>query len=334
MFALALVLLSVYSTLKYTLEGKTAYVAIAVLSGFYASMVREVALMTLLFAWFVFWIKYGGSRRRLFWTIVPIILFTVSGYYVINSMRGVHFLYPLRGAIDPRAQQWYLTHVSFWSVLRHGYWSQTIGEIVKVFSLFIPLFLLTKPQDRGLALAFGCQVAFIFILMPSTAGLDRYVMFTLPFLTIAYGNVFRNYRRWLPFLLVGVIILYPVQGRYIEGRIPDDFEEIVQHLDQNDFALCREQAQLAYRVGCRAGWTSLFWSGDLYDSFENVNRLDDLIEKHGITHVVIDKRLIIPARGPMIGNEAVGYPEDWVERVKNIGIKVHETKHYVLYRVG
>jgi len=158
-------------------------------------------------------------------------------------------------------------------------------------------------------------------------------MFTLPFLAIAYGNVFKNFRRWLPILLVGIIIIYPAQGYILEKEVPDDFDDIARHLGQNDFVLTREQAQLAYRVGCRAGWTSLFWSGDLYDTFDNVERLENFIMEHGVTHVLVDKELIIAADSPMIGNEAVGYPRDWVNKVDDIGLKIDETEHYILYEM-
>lgn len=337
MFALMLVLLSVYLTLKYLLEKKTQYAAIAIFAGFYASITREVALMTLLFAWLVLWLKYRESRKRLFWIIVPIVSLAAFGYYLVNCLiREVHFLYPLQGAIDLKAHQWYSAHVSFWSVLSHGYWSQALGEIVKVFSLFIPLFFLIKPQDRTLALAFGCQIALIFILMPSTAGLDRYVMFTLPFLAIAYANAWKKLPKRAPviILLVGMFVLYPAQGYALEKRFPTNFEGVTENLGPDDFVLFREHGQLAYRVGCRAGWTSLFWSSDLFESFENVDKVENLIEKHGVTHILIDKELILPVDSPMIGDEVIGYPKEWVEKIENIGTKICETQRYVLYQVG
>lgn len=333
MFALMLVLLSVYATLRYVLEGKSVYAALAVGSGFYAVMTREIALMTLLFAWLVLWMKYRDRHRKLLQLIIPIVLLTGLGYYSVNSvMRGESLLYPLQGATDSQAYQWYSGHVSFWTILVNGYWLQALGAVIAAFSVFI-LLPLTKPQDRILALVFGCQIILIFVLMPSTAGLDRYVMFTLPFLAIAYGNVFKNFRRWLPILLVGIIIIYPAQGYILEKEVPDDFDDIARHLGQNDFVLTREQAQLAYRVGCRAGWTSLFWSGDLYDTFDNVERLENFIMEHGVTHVLVDKERIIAADSPMIGNEAVGYPRDWVNKVDDIGLKIDETEHYILYEM-
>ncbi len=332
-FALMLVLLSTYATLKYILEGKSVYVALAVGFGFYASITREIALMTLLFVWLVLWLKYNNQRTRLFQVLIPIILLTSLGYYLVNPvLRGTNLLYPLQGSLDPKAYGWYMSHLSFWNILVHGYLLQTLGIIVVAFTAFIPLFL-TKPQDRTLALVFGSQIMLIFILMPSVAGLARYVMFTLPFLTIAYGNIFKNCKRWLPALFVGALILYPVQGLHLNARIPNDFDDITRHLDENDFVLTREQAQLAYRIGCRAGWTALFWSGDLYDTFENVEKLENFITKHGVTHVLIDKGLIIPADSPMIGEEAVKYPQDWVDKIENIGLKIDETEHYILYEV-
>lgn len=333
MFALMLVLLSVYATLRYFLEGKSVYAALAVGSGFYAGVTREIALMTLLFAWLVLWIKYRDRHRKLLQLIIPIILLTGLGYYSINSvMRGESLLYPLQGATDPQAYQWYSSHVSFWTVLLNGYWLQALGAVIAAFSVFIPL-ILTKPQDRILALVFGCQIVLIFVLMPSTAGLDRYVMFTLPFLAIAYGNVFKNFKRLLPILLVGIMIIYPAQGYILEKEVPDDFNDIIRHIGKNDFVLAKEQGQLAYRVECRAGWTSLFWSGDLYNTFDNVELLENFIMEHGVTHVLIDKRLVIAADSPMIGNDAVGYPRDWVNKVDNIGLKIDETEHYILYEM-
>ena len=333
MFALMLVLLSVYATIKYASGGKLGYAALAIGTGAYACMAREIALVTLFFAWLVLWLKYAKQRKRLFQTILPIVFLVGLGYYWVNcAVRGVSLLYPLQGAVDSQAYGWYSSHVSFWNVLAHGYWLQVLGAVIGAFSIFLLLFF-TKPQDRTLALAFGCQSILIFILMPSTAGLDRYVLFTLPFLAIAYGNVFKNPKRWLPVLLVGAVILYPAQGVYLESQIPDDFDGIIQHLDQNDFVLAREQAQLAYRVGCRAGWTSLFWSGDLFDTFDNVELLENFITEHGVTHVLINKGLIIAADSPMIGTDAVGYPRDWVNKVDNIGLKVDETEHYILYKV-
>lgn len=333
MFALMLVLLSTYATLRYILEGKPIYIALAVGSGFYASMTREIALMTLLFVWLVLWFKYNNQRMRLFQILIPIILFTGLGYYLVNPvLRGTNLLYSLQGSPDPKAYEWYMDHLSFWNILAHGYSLQALGIIVVAFTAFIPLFL-TKPQDRTLALVFGSQIILIFILMPSVAGLARYVMFTLPFLTIAYGNIFKNCKRWLPILFVGTLILYPAQGLHVNARIPNDFDNISHHLAENDFVLTREQAQLAYRIRCRAGWTALFWSGDLYDTFENVEKLENFITKHGVTHVLIDKELIIPADSPMIGEDAVGYPQDWVDKVENIGLKIDETEHYILYEV-
>ncbi len=333
MFALMLVLFSVYATLRYVLGGKSVYAMLAVGSGFYAIMTREIALMTLLFAWLVIWIKYRDRHRKLLQLIIPIVILTSLGYYSVNSiMRGESLIYPLQGATDPQAYQWYSSHVSFWTVLVNGYWLQALGAVIVAFSVFIPL-LLRKPQDRILALVFGCQIVLIFVLMPSTAGLDRYVMFTLPFLAIAYGNVFKNFRRWLPILLVGIMIIYPANGYLLENGVPDDFNDIISHVDENDFVLAREQGQLAYRVGCRAGWTSLFWSGDLYDTFDNVERLENFITEHGVTHILVDKRLIIAADSPMIGNDAVGYPQDWVNKVNDIGLKIDETEHYILYEM-
>lgn len=333
MFALMLVLLSVYGTLRYSIEGKSVYAALAIGSGFYACMTREIALMTLLFAWFVLLIKFNKQRKRLFQILVPIVLLIGLGYYLVNPvLRGTPLFYPIWGAPDPQAYGWYMSHLSFWNILVHGYLLQAFGMIAVTFTLFILLFL-TKPQDRTLALVFGSQIILIFILMPSVAGLARYVMFTLPFLAIAYGNIFKNHKRWLPILIVGILIVYPAQGLHLNMRIPDDFDDIARHLDQNDFVLTREQAQLAYRVGCRAGWTSLFWSGDLYDSFDDVERLENFITEHGVTHVLVDKRLIIAADSPMIGNDAVGYPQDWVNKVDNIGLKIDETEHYILYEM-
>jgi hypothetical protein len=336
MLALLLVLLSVYFMLRYLQEGSKIYAVAAVLSGFYGSMVREFALVTILFAGLAFLLKYKEKRRQIAACLIPIILLTGLGYYWVNCLiRGENLLYPFLGGIDPQASQWYMSHVSFWNVLLHEP-VQALGELLKVFSLFIPIFLLVRPRDKVLALVFGGQIALTFALFPSTAGLDRYVMFTLPFLAIAYANAWERLprRTLIVILLVGLFVLYPAQGYAINKRFPNNFEGITENLGPNDNVLFRDSGQLAYRTGCKANWTSLFWSSDLFDSFENVDKVENLIKKHGITHVLIDKELILPTNSPMIGNEAMGYPEKWVEKIENIGTKISETHRYLLYGVG
>lgn len=333
MFALMLVLASTYFTLRYIREENFLYLALAVGSGFYAGMTREIAVVTLPFIWLVLWLKFNEKRRNLLKVVIPIVLFTGLGYYLVNPIfRGTDLIYPVQGGPDPSAYNWYMNHLSFWSSLTQGYFMHALGIIIVAFSVFLPLFF-TKPQDKTLALVFGGEILVILMLMPSTAGLARYVMFTLPFLTIAYGNHFENSKRWIPILFLGALIIYPAQGLYLDSENPNDFNQITSHLDQNDFVLAREQGQLAYRVGCRAGWTSLFWSGDLYDTFENVDRLENFISKHGVTHVLINKELIVPSDSQMIGTEAVGFPQDWVNEIDNIGLKIDETEHHVLYEV-
>ncbi len=172
--------------------------------------------------------------------------------------------------------------------------------------------------------------------MPSSAGLQRYIMFTLPFLAVAYGNAWRKITQktkvWLPVLVIGILAVYPAQG-FLGNTIPSDFDKATDEIDQYDTVLARRNTNLAYETKCRAAWTSLFWSGDLYDTFENVNKLEELIKKHGITHVLINKDLIIPPESPMIGNDAMGFPRDWMNKVDNLGSKILETEHYRLYRV-
>jgi len=335
-FALMLVLLSAYFMLKYVQEDKKVYAFVAILSGFYGSMAREFALVTILFASLAFLLKYTGKWRRIVHICLPMLFLTAMGYYLVNcSIRGQHLLYPFLGKSDPGAWEWYTTHNSFWSVLRYEY-AQALGEILIVFSLFLPIFLLTRPRDKTLAFIFGCQIAFTFIFLPSTGGLRRYVMFTLPFLAIAYANALQKFsKRTLAFiLLLGMFILYPAQGYALEKDFPTNFEGVAENLGPNDSVLFRKYGQLAYKTGCKANWTSLFWSSDLFESFENVDKVENLIEKHGITHVLIDKYIIVRADSPMIGDEAVGYPEKWVEKIENIGMKISETQRYVLYRVG
>jgi hypothetical protein len=335
-FALMLMLLSVYFTLKYLQEGKKVYALVAVLSGFYGGMTREFALVTILFANLAFLIKYKEKWRRIVHVFLPILFLTTMGYYWVNcSIRGQSLLYPFFGKSDPGAWEWYTTHVSFWNVLRYES-VQALGEILKVFSLFLLIFLLTRPRDKTLALIFGCQIVLTFIFLPSTGGLRRYVMFALPFLAIAYANALQRFsKRTLIFaLLLGMFILYPAQGYALERDFPANFEGAAENLGPDDSVLFRKYAQLAYMTGCKANWTALFWSSDLFESFENVDKVENLIEKHGITHVLIDKDLIIPTDSLMMGDEAIGHPEKWVEKIENIGTKISETPRYVLYQVG
>lgn len=335
-FALMLVLFSAYFTLKYVQEGKKTYALVAVLSGFYGAMTREFALLTILFANLAFLLKYKERWHRIVYVCLPILFLTGMGYYLVNcSIRGENILYPFVGKSDPGAWEWYSTHVSFWSVLRYEY-AQGLWEILIMFTLFLPIFLLTRPQNKTLALIFGCQVALTFILLPSTGGLPRYVMFTLPFFAIAYANALQKFpkRTLTSILILGMFVLYPVQGYALNKRFPPNFEGITENLGPNDNVLFREYGQLAYRIGCKANWTSLFWSSDLFDSFENVDKVENLIKTNGITHVLIDKELILPTNSPMIGNEAMGYPEKWVEKIENIGTKISETHRYLLYKVG
>jgi len=299
-------------------------------------MVREFALVTILFASLAFSLKYKEKRRQIGTYLIPVILLTALGYYWVNCIvRGQNFLYPFLGGMDPKASDWYMSHVSFWNVLRYEP-VQALGELLKVFSLFIPIFLLVRPRDKTLALVFGGQIALTFILLPSTAGLDRYVMFTLPFLAIAYANAWERLPRGAPIviLLVGMFIFYPAQGYALEKKFPSNFEGITENLGPNDSVLFREYGQLAYRTGCKANWTSLFWSSDLFESFENVDKVENLIKTHGITHVLIDKKIILQTNSSTIGNQAMGYPEKWVEKIENIGTKIRETQRYTLYRVG
>jgi hypothetical protein len=160
-------------------------------------------------------------------------------------------------------------------------------------------------------------------------------MFTLPFLALAYANAWERLPRKAPMviLLAGMFIFYPAQGYALEKKFPSNFEGIAENLGPNDSVLFREYGQLAYRTGCKANWTSLFWSSDLFNSFENVDMVENLIETHGITHILIDK-LILQTHSSMIGNEAMGYPEKWVEKIENIGTKIRETQRYLLYQVG
>lgn len=333
MFALMLVLLSTFFTLKYILDGNYHYLAIAITSGFYAAFTREIALLTLFFVWITLFIKYRRRKGRLFLIIIPTLLLTGMGYWITNCIiKGTSIFYPILGVKDSFAYEWYTNHVSFWSILSHERWLQSLWVIGATFSVYIPLFF-TKPRDRTLAFIFGCQIVFIFLIMPSSAGIDRYVMFTLPFLAIAWGNVFQNSENWLYIFIIGMLIVYPAQGVYLEKRIPDDFSKVTRHIDQNDFVLEREQAQIAYRTRCQAGWTSLFWSGDLFRTFQDPEKLENFIKKHGVTHISINKKLIIPADSPMIGKNAVGFPRDWVNEVKDIGSKIIETEHYMLYKV-
>lgn len=337
MFALMLVLISSFATLKYLSEGKVAYLLLGIGTGFYAGITREVAILTLLFAWAAFLWKHRDKWKRLLKTSIPIVVLTGIGYYLMNCViKGVSFFYPLFGTGDSQAYHWYLSHVGFWEILSHGYWLQAASELVSVFSLFLLLFLLVKPRDKKLAILFGSQIVFIFAFMPSSAGLQRYIMFTLPFLAVAYGNAWKKITHttkvWLPVLIIGILAVYPAQG-FLGNTIPSDFDKAADEIDQYDTVLARRNTNLAYETKCRAAWTSLFWSGDLYDTFENVSKVDNFIRKHGVTHVLIDKNLIVPSDSPMIGNDAVGFPQDWVNKVDNLGVKILETKNYRLYRV-
>ena len=335
-FALMLVLLSAYFMLNYVQEGKKVHAFIAVMSGFYGSLTREFALVTILFASLAFLLKYKERWRRIVYVCLPILFLTAMGYYLVNcSIRGENIFYPFVGKSDPGAWEWYTTHVSFWNILRYEP-VQAFEEILITFSLFLPIFLLTKPRDKTLALVFGCQIALTFILFPSTGGLRRYVMFTFPFLAIAYTNAFQKLSKkaLVCILILGMLILYPAQGYVLEKDFPANFEGVAKNLGSNDSVLFRKYAQLAYRTGCKANWTSLFWSSDLFESFENVDKVENLIKKHGITHVLIDRELIIPTNSSMMGNDAVGYPEKWVEKIENIGTKIGETHRYLLYQVG
>jgi hypothetical protein len=162
MLALLLVLLSIYFMLKYTREGRKIYALAAILSGFYGSMVREFALITILFACLAFSLKYREKRHEVVACSIPVVFLAGLGYYWINCIvRGQNFLYPFLGRLDPKASEWYMSHVSFWSILRCAQ-VQALGELLKVFSIFIPIFLLIRPKDKILALVFGFQIALTF----------------------------------------------------------------------------------------------------------------------------------------------------------------------------
>ena len=336
LLALLFSLLSAYFMLRYLQGGGKIHAAAAVLAGFYGGLVREFALITLLFFSLALSLKYRGKLHQIGACLISILLLTLLGYYWMNCLiKGQNLLYPFFGREDPKASDWYLSHVSFWSILRYAP-AQALGELLGVFSLFLPMFLLVKPRDTILASVFGCQIVLTFLFLPSTGGLDRYVMFALPFMAIAYANVWERLPKGVPvvLLLAGMFALYPLQGYALEKKLPKDFEEIAENLGPGDHVLFREYGQLAYRTGCRANWTSLFWSSDLFESFERVDKVEDLIRKHGVTHVLIDKELILRAGSPMIGNEAMGYPMEWVKKVENMGVKMGETSRYLLYRVG
>jgi len=337
MFALMLVLISVYFTLRYIKGGKWTYALVAVVSGFWGSMSREFALVTILFANLAFLFMYKRKWLNVIYVCSGIILLTGLGYYWVNVIvRGQSILYPFVGKVDTGAWTWYGSHNSVWNILGHGYLLQSFANFVKVFWIFIPIFFLTLPRNKILAFVFGCQVVLTLVLLPSTAGLDRYVMFTFPFLSIAYANVWDKLsgKSVMGILLAGLFILYPMQGYLIQNKFPTNFEGITENLGPNDNVLFREYGQLAYRTSCKANWTSLFWSSDLFESFENVDKAENLIKKHGITHVLIDKEIILQANSSMIGNEAMGYPKEWVEKIENIGTKISETHRYLLYQVG
>ncbi|TDA36527.1 MAG: hypothetical protein DSO02_00235 [Hadesarchaea archaeon] len=334
MLAMLFMLISLYFLLRYLREGKSVDGLMAVLSGFYGAMIREFALVTIFFAIFYFWCRYREKRRLIFFLSFTILL-TGLGYYWVNcSLRDRSIFYPFLGRVDPRASEWYMSHVSLWSVMKHEP-LQALGDLLKVFFPFFLMFFFAKPKEKFLASVFGVQIFLTLLFLPSTAGLDRYVMFTLPFLALAYANFWEKFpRRALVFMFVGMAILYPVQGYMLEKKLSSDFEEITEGLGPGDSVLFREYGQLAYRTRCKANWTSLFWSGDLFDSFENVNKVEHMIKTHGITHVLVDKEIILETRGPMVGNNAMKYPKEWVEKVENIGTKVRETRRYVLYRIG
>lgn len=333
MLALLLTLAGVHFTLRYIEKGKGMDGLMAILFGFYAAMVREFALITILFAFLYLFLRCE-KKHRLTPILSSILLLTGLGYYWVNcSLKGQNILYPFLGTADPRASEWYMDHVSLWSVMKHKP-LRALGEFLKVFFPFFPLILFAKPREKVLASVFGVQVLLILLFLPSTGGLDRYVMFTLPFLALAYADLWKKVPEAPVLLFVGMIILYPLQGYMLEKRLPPDFEKVAENLGPGDSVLFREYSQLAYRTRCKANWTSLFWSSDLFDSFENVEKVGDLIETHGITHVLVDREMILEVRGPMVGNDAMKYPREWVERVENIGIKVSETERYVLYRVG
>lgn len=334
LFGLMLVLVSVFSTLKYLREEDKIFLLLAAFTGFYACFSREISAITLFFAWIVIWLKFPQKRNSLIKTAIPIVILSGMGYYLTNPvLKGTSILYPVRGFVDQFAYQWYSSHVSLWNVLQQGYWVQAIGTVVTSFSIFLILFF-TKPRDKKIAIIFGLQIVSILVFMPSTAGLDRYVMFTLPFFAIAYGNIFKSNKKCLALAFIGMAILVPVQGYKLESSMPDDFNRATKGVDSGDFVLAREQGQIAYRRRCDAGWTSLFWSGDLYRTFENEEKLENFINNKGVTHVLVNKKLIISSSNPMIGAAAVEFPRNWVREVRSLGTLVRETDHYELYRVN
>lgn len=336
LFALMLILLSTYFAAKYLTGGNWIHLLAGIGFGFYAGTVRESAILTLPFIWLMLWYRYPEKRRGLVSITIPTVISLGIWYYWLNCViRGVSIIYPVGGTTDPQAHQWYLSHVSFWNILAHGYVLQILGTLGAVFSVFLILFLLARPRSKLMASIFGCQIILIFLLMPSTAGLDRYVLFTLPFLAIAYGNFFekRNLKNLMIIMIVGMLLIYPFQGLRLNLKVSDDFENVIQYLDENDFVLSYHQGKIAYTVGCKAGWTSLFWSGDFYDTFENVERLENFISEYGVTHVLIVKHMILSPDSSMIGDDAVGYPRLWVEKIQEMGTKIVETEHYILYQV-
>lgn len=152
-------------------------------------------------------------------------------------------------------------------------------------------------------------------------------MFAMPFLAIAYGNVFKG-RKWVYILTIGVLILYPISGT-VQALEDNDISEFSDEIDENDFVLTEMDSELGYKERCTAGWVSSFWGGELVETFENVEKLHGYIERYKVDYVLIDETKIVEE----IRGQVSVYLKSWVEEVQEVGTLVEETGKFSLYRV-
>lgn len=337
LFGLMLVLISFYFTVKFLDEGKKYQMLIAVLFGAYAIFTRELGALVFLFCWLFLLLKRRNweTFKKLLLIAVPLLILAGSGYYWLNCIhKDVSFFYPVMG-VSEKTSEFYFQHHTWYLNLISGNLSEVLMAlrcIILSLGLLIPIFVLNilkkvKPQEKILTVTFAALIVVIFAFYPNNVGLDRYVLFALPFLAIAYGNLFKD-KKWGYILVIGVLIIYPISGAF-QTLEYNDMSKFSDEIGKDDFVLTEMDSELGYKEKCQAAWVSSFWGGELVETFDNVEKLDEYIKKYKVDYILIDETKIVDE----IRGQVSAYPKHWVQKVREIGSVVEKTDKLILYEV-
>ncbi len=327
LFCLTFVLSSCIFLINYFENKKPIYLIFFLFFATYAAITRYYGLLTILFFMLYLILNKKEVLNKSIIIVIILASIVIPLYYLINvEFKEESLLYPVFDPPRESAAENYKEH-SWIPWMFEDKPTHALGHLILAFYPFLAILVIARSIiDRELFHVFLIEMGAILVLFPSFGGLDRYLLFILPFLASSCKYKF-NKGVFLPSIII--FLSMSIYIAYVRSdTLYDDFYEF-KSIGKGNTVMFMEYSQLSYEYRCKTLWASQFYFEDFekLQTTQNFSEFNSTLQRHGVDYIIIDKSRVVESH---IGRYSWYPSESFYNHTKNYKL-VEETTHYEIY---